>query len=82
MTELQESERAGPAVGSQYRVHPSVARAGRSVEGDDTSLRFEVVQLVREQVRAGRYRPPVGDVVEQLAAWLLLEGPTHASATG
>lgn len=71
----------GPSVADAY----SPASRGEWYSAGDHpgGLRPEVVRLVREQVRTGRYRPPVGDVAEQLVAWLFPEGPRagagHAS---
>lgn len=43
----------------------------RLVGDDETAARPAIVDRVRDEVRTGRYRPPVDDVAERLAAFLV-----------
>jgi hypothetical protein len=55
----------------------------RLVGDDETAARPAIVDRVRDEVRTGRYRPPVDDVAERLAAFLTRRGsdaPTRADA--
>jgi hypothetical protein len=55
----------------------------RLVGDDETTARPAIVDRVRDEVRTGRYRPPVDDVAERLAAFLMTRGSdfaTHADA--
>jgi hypothetical protein len=48
-------------------------------DDDDDGLRGEVLEVVREQLREGRYCPPADAVAEQLVAWLFAGDVAQAS---
>jgi hypothetical protein len=55
----------------------------RLVGDDEATERPAIVDRVRDEVRTGRYRPPVDDVAERLAAFLVTRGSDlapHADA--
>ncbi len=73
------SERARRGRGPVTAVPPVPPEQGAALSADADGLRDQAIEVVREQLRGGRYRPPADAVAEQLVAWLFADDVAAAS---